>query len=371
MTKRDYYEILGLARNAEADEIKKAFRKKALEHHPDRNPGNGEAEEKFKEAAEAYEVLRDPQTRQLYDTYGHEGLKGAGLHHFTGFDDVISSFSDIFEDFFGFGGFGQRSRAGARPRARAGNDLRYDLTITLEDAASGKETEVEIERYENCITCKSTGMEPGTRPETCQSCHGLGQVTSRTGFLTISTTCPRCRGQGQFIKHPCAQCRGTGRVHRKKKVHVKIPAGVDDGMRLRVPGEGEEGDPGAHSGDLYVFLHMEPHPIFRREGDDIICLIPISFPQAALGAEIEVPTLNSSKRIEIPRGTQTGDALKLKGAGIPHLRGSGSGDQLIQVIVKTPTKLTSKQEELLREFAGGEGSEPVKGKSKKRKKKLF
>jgi len=369
MTKRDYYEILGLTRNADADEIKKAYRKKALEYHPDRNPDDKDAEEKFKEAAEAYEVLRDPKTRQIYDMYGHEGLEGVGVHEFTGFNDIFSSFNDIFEDFFGFGGFGTGRSTRSRPRARPGNDLRYDMNITLEDAAFGKETEIEIERYENCIACKATGIEPGTQPETCAACGGRGQVTQRSGFFSISTTCPRCRGQGQFISHPCRKCRGTGKEKRKKKVKVKIPAGVDGDIRLRVPGEGEEGEPGAASGDLYVFLNMERHPLFDRDGDDIICTIPISFPKAALGDEIEIPTLNSKKRIDIPRGTQTGDIVKIKGCGIPHLRGKGAGDQVIKFTVKTPTKLTKKQEELLREFAREENGKPRKEVLKKRKKK--
>lgn len=365
MTKRDYYEILGVSREMGADELKKAYRQKAMEYHPDRNPEDGGAEEKFKEAAEAYEVLKDPQTRQIYDTYGHEGLKGAGIHEFTGFDDVFSSFSDIFENFFGFG-TGRRARS--RPQARPGNDLRYDLSITLEDAAFGRDEEIEIERYENCIQCKATGIEPGTEPETCNTCGGHGQVTQQRSFLTISTTCPSCRGRGRIIRNPCTGCRGAGKVMRSKKVKVKIPAGVDEGMRLRVSGEGEEGDRGAPTGDLYVFLHMEQHPFFVREEDDLICQIPISFSQAALGEEIEIPTLDSSRSIKIPGGTQTGGKSRIKGAGIPHLRRNGSGDLFVQFIVKTPTKLTRRQEELLREFAEEE-EKHHKDKAKNRKKK--
>jgi len=345
-TKRDYYDILGVDHNADENEIKACYRKLALKYHPDRNPGNGEAEERFKEAAEAYEVLRDPEKRGIYDQYGHEGLQGTGFSGFRGFDDIFSSFGDIFDEFFGFGGM-RRSRTAAR----RGEDLRYDLTISFMDAAFGVETEIEIEKLETCHTCEATGCEPGTYPEDCRYCGGTGQVTRTQGFFSIRTTCPHCRGQGRAITHPCAECRGTGRVRRRKKVSVKMPAGVDTGSRLRLTGEGESGIQGGPPGDLYIYVRVEPHEFFRRNNSDVICQIPISFVQAALGDEIGVPTLNGEKKLHIPKGTQPGDVFRFKGEGIPSLRGYGRGDQIIEVLVKTPTGLTKKQQALLKEFA--------------------
>lgn len=352
MTKRDYYEILGVPRNATEAEIKKAYRQLALQYHPDRNPGNKEAEEKFKEASEAYEVLRDPEKRELYDRYGHEGIKRTGFSGFAEFEDIFTSFSDIFEDFFGFA-TGRRRSAGPKK----GPDYRYDLTISFLDAALGKETEIEIERPESCPTCKATGIQPGTRRETCPACHGSGQITHTQGFFTLRTTCSRCRGQGFFIPHPCLECRGTGKVKRVKKIPIKIPPGVDTGSRLKVAGEGGEGERGGRPGDLYVVIHVEPHPFFERQGDDIFCRIPISFTQAALGAEIEVPSLNGSKKLTIPPGTQSGQIFILRGQGIPHWNGFGRGDQHVQVVVKVPTKLSKRQKELLKEFAALEERE--------------
>jgi len=351
MTKRDYYEILGVPRNADDGEIKKAYRQLALRYHPDRNPGDKEAEEKFKEASEAYEVIRDPEKRGLYDRYGHEGLRGVGFSGFSGFEDIFSSFSDIFEDFFGFG---TGRRRGAAPKK--GADLRYDLTISFMDAVTGKEREVEIERYESCGKCKATGIQPGTKKEACAACRGSGQVTHSQGFFTLRTTCSRCRGQGFFIPHPCEDCRGTGKVKKAKKISIKFPAGVDTGNRLKVPGEGMEGERGGRPGDLYVVLHVEPHPFFERQGDEIHCQIPISFPQAALGSEIEVPTLNGSKKLFVPPGTQSGEVFVLHGLGIPHLNSLGKGNQHVQVVVKIPTKLNKRQKELLKEFATLEGT---------------
>lgn len=352
MTKKDYYEILGLPRNAQEGEIKKAYRQLALQYHPDRNPGNKEAEEKFKEASEAYEVLRDPEKRDLYDRYGHEGLRGTGFSGFAGFEDIFSTFSDIFEDFFGFG-TGRRRAAGPKK----GADFRYDLTIPFMGAALGKEMEIEIERLEHCSICRGTGIQPGTKKEECPACHGTGQVTHSQGFFTLRTTCSRCRGQGFFIPHPCKECRGNGKVKKPKKIPLKIPAGVDTGSRLKVSGEGGEGERGGRPGDLYVVLHVEPHPFFERHGDDILCQIPISFTQAALGAEIEVPSLNASKKLSLPPGTQSGQVFTLRGQGIPHLDGFGKGDQHIQVTVKVPTKLSKRQKELLKEFASLEEKE--------------
>jgi molecular chaperone DnaJ len=344
--KRDYYEILGVSRKADEEEIKKAYRKMALKYHPDRNPGDKDAEEKFKEAAEAYEVLHDAQKRDLYDRFGHEGLKNTGFSGFGGFEDIFSSFGDIFEDFFGFG---RRGRGGSS-RAREGADLRYDLAISFMEAAKGKEMELKIPRLETCSECQGNGLEPGTRPESCPTCGGRGQVVQTQGFFRISTPCPRCHGQGQIIPHPCPTCHGQGRTEETKILNIKIPAGISSGSRLRFRGQGEGGLYGGSPGDLYVVVYVEEDQFFHREGDDVICAIPISMVQAAIGTEIEVPTLNGHKKLSIPKGTQNNQTLRLKGEGFPHLRGSGKGDQLVQVTVKIPTSLNKKQEELLREF---------------------
>ncbi|MGD8520009.1 MAG: molecular chaperone DnaJ, partial [Desulfobacterales bacterium] len=301
-TKRDYYEILSVNRNATEDELKASYRKLALKYHPDRNPGDKEAEEKFKEAAEAYEVLRDPEKRSLYDQFGHQGLEGTGFSGFGGFEDIFSSFSDIFEDFFGFG-----TRRRSRSRAQRGADLRYDLPLAFMEAAFGTETEIEIQKMESCPECHGSGSEPGTQPETCRHCGGVGQVSRSQGFFTVRTTCPTCRGNGQTITHPCAKCHGSGQVMVNKTVSVKIPAGVDHGSRLRLNGEGEAGNYGGPPGDLYVFIHVDPHEFFTRKDTDVICQVPISFVQATLGDKILVPTLNGKKKLEIPKGTQPGD----------------------------------------------------------------
>ncbi len=345
-TKRDYYEILSVNRNATDNELKAAYRKLALKYHPDRNPNDQAAEEKFKEAAEAYEVLRDPQKRSLYDQYGHAGLENTGFHGFGGFEDIFSSFGDIFEDFFGF-----TSRRRSRSRAMPGADLRYDLSLDFMEAVFGSETEIEIDKRQTCSDCEGSGCEPGTEPESCRHCGGTGQVSRSQGFFTVRTTCPTCRGNGQMIPHPCPKCRGTGQVMASKKVAVKIPAGVDHGSRLRLTGEGEPGVFGGPPGDLYVFIHVQPHEFFQRQETHIICEIPISFVQAALGDKISVPTLNGKKTLEIPKGTQPGDVFYFRGEGIPALRGRGRGDQIIQIAIKTPTHLTKKQEALLRDFA--------------------
>jgi len=348
MIDKDYYEILGVTRSATQEEIKKAYRKMALKYHPDRNPDNKEAEEKFKEASEAYEVLSDPEKRQIYDQFGHEGLRGTGFTGFRGFEDIFSSFGDIFGDFFGFGG---------RPRSGPirGDDLRYDLEISFEEAAFGKEVELEIPRTVKCEACGGSGAKPGTRPIPCPACGGRGQVTRSQGFFSISTTCPTCQGTGQIIPEPCSACQGTGRVKQKRKVSLKIPAGVDTGSRLRLRGEGEAGGRGGPPGDLYVVIHVTPHESFERNGDDIFCKIPISFTTASLGGKIEVPTLDGSETIQIKRGTQSGEVFRLKGKGFPRLQGYGRGDEIIQVTVSVPKKLTKRQEELLREFAAIEG----------------
>ncbi|HLZ20174.1 MAG TPA: molecular chaperone DnaJ [Smithellaceae bacterium] len=348
MTKKDYYEILCVAKTATDDEIKKSYRKIAMQCHPDKNPGDKQAEERFKEAAEAYEVLSDRQKREIYDHYGHAGLSNTGFQGFSGFDDIFSNFGDIFEDVFGFGQ--TRGRGRSRSGARAGADLRYDLRITFLDAAFGVTKTIDLEKLNTCSACEGTGAAPGSSPSTCPTCHGRGQVVQSSGFFTISSTCPHCHGQGKFITKPCNICRGTGKERKLKQVELKIPAGVETGSRLRLRSEGEAGEMGGPNGDLYVFLQVEEHDFFVRDQDDILCRVPITFVQAALGATIEVPTLKDTEKIKIPKGTQNGHLFRLKGKGIPHVRGYGRGDQIIEVHVQVPTQITRKQEELLREF---------------------
>jgi len=345
MEEKDYYRILGVSKDASGEEIKKNYRKIAMQYHPDRNPDIKEAEEKFKAASEAYEVLRDPEKRQIYDQYGIEGLRGRGFSGFRGFEDIFSAFGDIFEDFFGLGRTSKQ-----RAKARSGADLRYDLKIQFHEAAFGKDTEIEIPKNILCEICGGTGAKPGTSPTHCPNCRGTGQVTRSQGFFTISTTCGHCHGQGKYISNPCKECRGVGRVRKNKKIHVKIPPGVDTGSRLRIRGEGEEGERGGPPGDLFLFIYLEPHDFFSRDGDDIICQIPISFSQAALGSEIDVHTLDAKRILTIPKGTDSGEIFRIKGEGFPRLQGYGRGDQLVQVIVKTPKNLTKRQEEILREF---------------------
>jgi len=344
--KRDYYDVLGVNRNASEDELKSAYRKLALKFHPDRNPGDKAAEENFKEAAEAYEVLRDREKRGIYDQFGHAGLEGSGFSGFGGFEDIFSSFGDIFEDFFGFQRGGR-----SRSRAQRGADLRYDLTLSFMDAAFGKETEIEVGKLETCPDCRGNGCEAGHHPETCRQCGGTGQVSRSQGFFTVRSACPVCRGHGQMITHPCPRCRGNGQIQINKRVSVKIPAGVDNGSRLRLTGEGEPGAYGGPTGDLYVFIHVQPHDFFERRDNDVICQVTLSFVQAALGDKITVPTLDGSKTLDIPKGAQPGDVFYFHGEGVPSLRTRKRGDQIIQVVIKTPTGLSKKQEELLREFA--------------------
>lgn len=345
--KRDYYEVLGIARNASDAEIKTNYRRLALKYHPDRNPGDTHAEERFKEAAEAYEVLRDPEKRRIYDRYGHAGLQGTGFQGFRGFEDIFSSFGDIFEGFLGLGG-GSRSHR----RVRKGADLQYDLRISFLEAASGVDKVLEVPRVEICPRCNGSGVKPGYHEEACRLCSGMGQVVRSQGFIRVSTPCPECRGSGVVVSHPCDECGGTGSVHVRKKLNVKIPAGVKSDMTLRLSGEGERSHSGGPRGDLYVRIHVDEHEFFERHEDDVICRVPISFVDAALGTTLEIPTLDGYEKIHISEGSQHGDVLRLRGKGFPRLAGLGKGDQVVVLDVRIPTKLSTKQQELLREFAG-------------------
>jgi len=345
MEKRDYYEVLGVEKGASKAEIKKAYRQKALEYHPDRTNHCKESEEKFKEASEAYEVLHDDQKRQLYDAYGHAGLQSHGFQGFHGMDDIFSSFSDIFEDFFG-GGMGSRGRS----RARSGSDMRYDLTITLEEAATGVEREISVSKAVECSECNGTGSATG-KMITCSSCGGTGAVTRQQGFFVMQTPCSQCGGRGQSVEKVCEECRGHGRVQAKRKLKVKVPPGVDNGMHLVLRGEGEAGQQGGPAGDLYVIVAVKSHDLFARQGNDLISEIPLSFVQAALGTKIKVPTLDGEEEVDVPAGVQYGDELRLKRKGMPDVhRSYRQGDLVVRLIVKTPTKLSKKQKKILEEF---------------------
>ncbi len=346
--KRDYYEILGVSRTATIEEIKKAYRKLALKYHPDRNPGDKEAEERFKEAAEAYEVLKDKEKRQLYDMYGHQGLNGSDFSGFTRTEDIFSAFNDLFEDFFGFST--GRGSAQAEMGPKRGADLRYDLAITFIEAAKGTEKEIEIQRLEECSKCSGTGAAPGAKITSCPTCHGRGRIIRSEGFFQVASTCPTCNGEGTVFSEPCPSCKGKGRTPQYRKVKIKIPAGVDTGARLRLRDEGEAGIRGGQRGDLFIVIHVEPHEYFYRKGNDIYCEVEISSIQACLGDTIEVPTLEGTEQIKVPAGTQPDTIFKLKGKGFPDLRGFAHGNQLIKIKVVTPTNLTSKQKELLKEF---------------------
>lgn len=355
LSKRDYYDVLGVDRNASVDEIKKAYRKLARKYHPDVNK-SPDAEEKFKEVKEAYDVLSDPEKRAQYDQFGHAATGQAGMGGgFGGFSaDDFGGFGDIFDMFFG----GGRRRNPNAPRQ--GADLQYNLTIEFEDAVFGKEVDIEIPRTETCSKCHGSGAKPGTRPVTCAVCRGTGQqeTVQNTPFGRIVNrrVCSNCGGQGQIVKEKCPECYGAGQVKRRKKIHVKVPAGIDDGAKLRVSGEGEAGINGGPPGDLYIVIRVKPHEFFERDGYDIYCEVPITFAQAALGDELEVPTLEGRVKLRIPPGTQTGTFFRLRNKGVPRLRGHGQGDQHVKVVVVTPTNLTERQKELLREFAsiGGE-----------------
>jgi molecular chaperone DnaJ len=347
--KRDYYEVLGVQRGASDQEIKSAYRKLALQFHPDRNPNNPDSEEKFKEASEAYAVLADADKRGIYDRFGHAGVNGGAAG--GGFDaTVFQDFSDIFGDFFGFsdifGGGGSRRRS----RAQRGADLREDITIEFEEAAFGTETKVTYRKHENCDSCGGTGSANSKAPASCRTCGGRGQVRYQQGFFSIARTCPACQGAGSVISDPCPKCRGEGRVIQQKTIDAKIPAGVEDGTRIRFSGVGEAGIQGGPPGDLYVVLHVKEHPFFERQGNDLYCVVPISFTQAALGAELHVPTLESEHTLKVPEGTQSGSVLKIRGKGVPVLNGHGKGDLFVEVRIQTPGKLTKRQRELLQEL---------------------
>jgi molecular chaperone DnaJ len=342
LSKRDYYEVLGLSRSASDQELKGAYRKLALKYHPDRNPNNPEAEEHFKEAAEAYTVLSDAEKRRAYDTYGHQAVTGAtGAGGFN--PDVFADFSDILGDFFGFGDlFGNRGGKG-RNRAQRGDDVRYDLELAFDDAMRGLEVELRVPRTEACPECHGTGAEGEDGWSTCSVCRGRGELYYQQGFLTVRRACGQCSGTGKLLRRPCRACKGEAYVQAARKLKVKIPAGVDSGMKMRVPGEGQPGFNGGPSGDLYVFIAVKSHPIFERRDDDLHCMVPINMAQAALGTQIAVTTLDGIQTMKVPEGIQSGETLRLRGKGVPHVNSSGAGDLIIHIEVRTPEKLTKEQ----------------------------
>jgi molecular chaperone DnaJ len=358
VSKRDYYEVLGVNRNASDTEIKKAYRKLAIQCHPDKNPGDHAAEERFKELSEAYAVLSDGQKRALYDQYGHAGVDQSGGFGFSSGGFGGTPFEDLFGDIFGdIFGTGRRSGRGGR----RGDDLRYNLSIAFEEAAFGLETKIQLPRHQHCETCHGSGAKPGTSPVSCPSCSGTGQVRFQQGFFSLTRPCPDCQGEGKKVVDPCSNCHGTGLVRSKKNISLKIPAGIETGNRLKLTGEGEPGSQGGPPGDLYVVISVKDHPIFQREGNNVLCELPVSITQAALGCELEVPTLEGKVKLKIPAGTQSGKVFKLADKGIPVLQGYGRGDQLVVARVETPTKLTARQKELLEEFAreAGEDIHPM------------
>ncbi|MDE0968424.1 MAG: molecular chaperone DnaJ [Octadecabacter sp.] len=355
MSKRDYYEILGLSKSANADEIKKGYRQKAKELHPDRNTDRPDAESQFKEAGEAYEILKNADKKAAYDRYGHAAFEGGigngggGQPGAGGQGDFGSAFSDIFDDLFG--NMGGARGAGGQSRASRGNDLRYNLRVTLEEAYAGLHKTVTVPTAVGCGSCKGTGAEGGSEPQTCPTCSGLGKVRAQQGFFTVERTCPTCNGMGQTIKNPCHECRGAGRVEKEKSLSVNIPAGVETGTRIRLSSEGEAGMRGGPTGDLYIFIEVRDHDLFEREVNNLFCRIPVSMATAALGGDIEVPTIDGGRsRVKIPAGSQSGRQMRLRAKGMPALRGGGPGDMFIEMAVETPVNLTGKQKELLREF---------------------
>ena len=361
--KRDYYEVLGVQRGATEQEIKSAYRKLALQYHPDRNPDNPGAEEKFKECSEAYAILADTEKRSMYDRFGHAGVGNAGAG--AGFDPtVFQDFSDIFGEFFGFGDLFGGGRSGrGRSRVQRGADLREDITIEFEEAVFGAEKQITYRRHELCETCKGSGSAGGKAPVSCRTCGGRGQVRYQQGFFSVARTCPACQGAGSVVSDPCTRCKGEGRTVQSKSVEAKIPAGVEDETRIRFTGLGEAGLHGGPAGDLYVVLHVKDHPFFERQGNDLHCVVPVSFTQAALGAEIKVPTLEGEHNLKVPESTQSGAVLKIRNKGVPVLNGHGKGDLFVEVRVQTPSKLTKRQRELLEEL---QGNMPIENKPQQR-----
>lgn len=354
MAKRDYYDVLGAEKSASADELKKAYRKKAKELHPDRNSDNPKAEDQFKEVNEAYEALKDPEKKAAYDRFGHaafEGGMGGGQRGgFGGQGDFSSAFSDVFDDLFGdFMGSGQRG--GGRQRASRGSDLRYNLRVNLEEAYTGTQKTIKVPTAIACEECNGTGAESGAEPQTCPTCSGMGKVRAQQGFFTVERTCPTCSGMGQIIKNPCKSCNGAGRIEKDRSLSVNIPAGVETGTKIRLAGEGEAGMRGGPTGDLYIFVEVQEHQLFQRQGPHLFCQVPVSMSSAALGGDIEVPTIDGGRsRVKIPAGSQSGRQMRLRSKGMPALRGGGQGDMLIELAVETPVNLTTKQKELLKEF---------------------
>ncbi len=360
MAKRDYYEVLGVKKNPTQDELKRAYRKLAMKYHPDRNKGDSNAAEHFKEATEAYEVLNDPKKKDVYDRLGHEGLDRGGYQRgFSNFDDIFSMFGDIFggrgggtvfEDLFSFGGRGREGERG-RSMARRGDSLKCTIELSLQESFNGVEKTIDLKRPEICSTCSGSGAKPGTSPKACPTCKGMGEVQQSQGFFSLRTTCPKCGGAGEFIETPCTSCKGSGRRHMKREITVRIPPGIRNNTQMRVGGEGEPGHNGGPRGDLYCIIRIRPHPLFQLNEDDLVCELPITFTQATLGARIDVPTLQERVILKIPAGTQTGRIFRMKDKGMPNMYGHGKGDLMIVVKIETPKKLTDRQEKLLREYA--------------------